>query len=292
MRKIITATAIAGGIAFGLASPAMASEVPCGTPAVDAVYKTVTTPGKPAVWEEHKVIDVAYQPAVEEQSHIEKVVVTPAVEAVPAQWWVWSPNKDQGPFDGPPAFPTDPRGTWQGPKTNGGPQQDVTGTFHNGSGHGDWFHREAGVEAKPAVYNDVKVIDVAAKDAVEEVSHIDRVLVSPMVEEKTEQVLVSPEVPAGPPCEEKPEVPVEPETPVTPVVPQKPVVNPEKPVTVVDKPQVVTQKRVSTFADETPAPESQPELAMTGSDNGALALLGAIMLGAGIGVMRFRKNFR
>ena len=60
----------------------------------------------------------------------------------PSQWWAWSPNKDQGPFDGPPAFPTDLRGTWQGPKTEGGPDGD--GTFQNGNGHGSWFHREAG----------------------------------------------------------------------------------------------------------------------------------------------------
>lgn len=78
----------------------------------------------------------------------ETVIDQPAwddvVEGEPSKWWNWSPNKDQGPFDGPPAFPTDERGTWQGPHTEGGPGQDQVGTFQQGNGHGSWFHREAG----------------------------------------------------------------------------------------------------------------------------------------------------
>jgi LPXTG-motif cell wall-anchored protein len=70
------------------------------------------------------------------------------VDEVPSKWWVWSPNKDQGPFDGPPAFPDDERGTWQGPKINGGPDQDTYGTFNvsNGdNGRSSWFHRSVPV---------------------------------------------------------------------------------------------------------------------------------------------------
>lgn len=103
-KKTIGATALASGLAFGLAAgPASAAE--CGTPAKDAVYKTVTTPatdavfkqvkvvdkeavpGTPAVYEDVKVIDVAYQPPtpgtppVEEVSHIEHRLVTPGKPA-------------------------------------------------------------------------------------------------------------------------------------------------------------------------------------------------------------------
>lgn len=66
------------------------------------------------------------------------------VEGTPDLWWNWSPNHQQGPFDGPPAFPVDERGTWQGPHENGGPSPDTYGTFQQGNGHGSWFHREHG----------------------------------------------------------------------------------------------------------------------------------------------------
>lgn len=67
------------------------------------------------------------------------------VPGTPSQWWNWSPNHQQGPFDGPPAFPTDPRGTWQGPHTNGGPDGEGTfNTSNNDNGRASWFHREPG----------------------------------------------------------------------------------------------------------------------------------------------------
>lgn len=95
----------------------------------------------------------------------EQVVDQPAYDEVvpgtPSKWWNWSPNKDQGPFEGPPAFPADDRGTWQGPHMEGGPGQDQTGTFQQGEGHGSWFHREAGTPDTTvhhdATYKDVEV---------------------------------------------------------------------------------------------------------------------------------------
>ena len=95
----------------------------------------------------------------------EPVIDQPAWDEVvpgePSLWWNWSPNKDQGPFDGPPAFPTDERGTWQGPHNEGGPGQDQVGTFQQGNGHGSWFHREAGTPDTTihhdATYKDVVV---------------------------------------------------------------------------------------------------------------------------------------
>ena len=80
-----------------------------------------------------------------------------AVPATPDLWWNWSPNKDQGPFDGPPAFPNDDRGTWQGPHENGGPDQDMFGTFNSSNGENgraSWFHREHGNPGQDA-YDEV-----------------------------------------------------------------------------------------------------------------------------------------
>lgn len=57
-------------------------------------------------------------------------------------WWNWSPNNSQGPQNYVPNFPNDPRGTWQGPHVNGGPQQDTYGTFQTGGGNSPFFHRE------------------------------------------------------------------------------------------------------------------------------------------------------
>jgi len=78
-----------------------------------------------------KIIKEAYDETVKEAYD----------EVIPGHWWNWSPNHNQGPFTGPPSFPTDSRGTWQGPHTNGGPAG--TGTYQAGGGHGSWFHREA-----------------------------------------------------------------------------------------------------------------------------------------------------
>ena len=81
--------------------------------------------------------------AYSETTYIEHPAVTHE-ETVPGAWWNWSPNQDQGPFEGPPSFPTDARGTWQGPHIEGGPDQELTGTFnssHGNSGNASWFHR-------------------------------------------------------------------------------------------------------------------------------------------------------
>lgn len=110
-------------------------------------------------------------PAVTHTETITVVDVPETTETIPATpdlWWNWSPNKDQGPFEGPPAFPVDPRGTWEGPHENGGPSQDTYGTFQQGNGNGSWFHREQGTPEQtivtPAVTHEetVTVVDVPA----------------------------------------------------------------------------------------------------------------------------------
>lgn len=88
------------------------------------------------------------------------VVHHDAVPAVDSQWWNFAPNREQGPLASEPAFPTDPRGTWEGPHADGGPGQDQVGTFQSGDGHGSWFHRTAAVAAQAAY--DETVTDTAA----------------------------------------------------------------------------------------------------------------------------------
>ena len=61
-------------------------------------------------------------------------------------WWNWSPNASQGPQDYTPGFPTDERGTWQGPHDNGGPVPEAEGTYNvsrGERGNSSWFHRGA-----------------------------------------------------------------------------------------------------------------------------------------------------
>ena len=48
-----------------------------------------------------------------------------------------------------PAFPTDARGTWQGPHENGGPTQDTGRQLPDRGGNSPFFHREQGTEGDP-----------------------------------------------------------------------------------------------------------------------------------------------
>ncbi len=102
-----------------------------------------------------------YSPAVEEVSHqeykYERTVdvfktqyqfakYTRTKTCTADTWQNFSPDKHQGPFEGPPSWPTDPRGTWHHmnkpiPPGQAGPD----GVYQNGSGNGSWFYRQAGV---------------------------------------------------------------------------------------------------------------------------------------------------
>jgi hypothetical protein len=97
-----------------------------------------------------------YRTVTDKAATTEQVLVAPAVPAVAGSWQEFSPNKDLGTFEGPPTHPTDPRGTWSGSKTDGGPQQDASGVFLNGTGNGSWFYRSQGTPAVPAVYRTVE----------------------------------------------------------------------------------------------------------------------------------------
>ena len=73
------------------------------------------TPTDDQVIHHDAVTHVVHHDAATHVVHHDAVTHIVHHDAVDATWWNRSPNKDQGPFEGPPAFPTDPRGTWQGP---------------------------------------------------------------------------------------------------------------------------------------------------------------------------------
>jgi LPXTG-motif cell wall-anchored protein len=144
----VGALVMSGGVVMLGASTAAADPDPCVPQ--PAYTETINHPA---------VTHVVHHDAV---TH---VVHHAAVPATPDLWWNWSPNDTQGPQDYVPAFPTDTRGTWQGPHENGGPDQDTYGTFNSSnanSGNSSWFHREHGTAEVPAY--DETVVDHPAYD--------------------------------------------------------------------------------------------------------------------------------
>ena len=141
-------------------------------------------------------------------SHTESVVVvdqeawTETVPAIAELWQNFSPNKDQGPFEGPPTWPEDPRGTWNHilkpiPPGHAGPD----GVYQNGEGNGSWFYRRAGVPEQviehPAVTHEeqVEVVDQAAwTETVQHPAVVCEVTQPPEVEPTTATATPSPEV--------------------------------------------------------------------------------------------------
>lgn len=142
------------------------------------------------------------------------IVVTEAydetVPGTPDLWWNWSPNHQQGPFEGPPAFPTDERGTWQGPHENGGPSQDTYGTFQQGNGNGSWFHRDHGTD-DTVIHHDAVTEEIPNPD-------YPCVTDSPTDTPTTDVPTDTPttDAPTDTPTPDEPTTPVTPENPNTP----------------------------------------------------------------------------
>lgn len=277
------------------------------TPEVPAIPGT---PEVPAVYEDVKIIDVAAQPeipgtpaipavthtevVVDEEAYDEIVVDKEAyTEVIPGFWYNWAYNKDTQPFDGPPAFPTDPRGTWVGPHTDGGPAYvgDDEGSYQTGNpGKPNWFHRgpersidhpaETHVVHHDAVTHEETVIDVPevpavpGTPAVEEVSHIEHRLVTPAIP-------AVPEVPAVPAVYEDVKV-VDVEA-----VPAKEEVShletieltPGSPATSKD---VLVSKAVAAGEPCPPASPAPAMLPHTGSELVAGGITGALLLAGGV----------
>lgn len=212
---LLVGALLATGLGVGGATAAAATELP----------STVCVPSE--AWTE--VVPDIQHPAVGEPTI---TVDNPDyVPAIPAVWANFSPNNSQETFIGPPAYPTDPRGTWNDhgklPPGQAGPD----GVYANGNPDkgGNWFYRQA---AKPAV--GTPTITVPNPDYRPPYTEVVPDIEHPAV--TCPPVLVDPE---------KPDVPVVPETPVQPEEPATP---------------------EETVTDNTPAP-AEDQLAETGAED-------------------------
>lgn len=163
----------------------------------------------PAYAEEVCTPSQAYTETIKHPAVGDPTLTVENPDYVPAQpgetvslWWNFSPNNSQGPLEGEPAFPEDARGTWQGPHSDGGPGQDLTGTFQQGNGNGSWFHRETTVVPEiPAVGEPTITVDNPdyVPASTETIEH------EAVICEEDPPVVVEP--PAKPPVIGDPEVP-------------------------------------------------------------------------------------
>lgn len=149
---LIALVLVAAGIGIVIGGPANASEgdQPC-VPS-DAWDETIH---HDAVTHEETVIDQ---------------------EATPEVWANFSPNHNEGPFEGPPAYPTDDRGTWQVHDKIPGGHEGPDGVYERdnpGNGNADWFYRH---NATAEVSHTVTVVD---QEAYDEVIHHDAVVCDP-----------------------------------------------------------------------------------------------------------------
>jgi hypothetical protein len=179
---------IAGAVLLGTAGSAQGADqdVPCGTPAQEAVYETIHHPAQPAVYETVVVqegkdawVEEVYHPA--EPPVYETVVVGVEYEYV---------HTNQG-------HPQSPR--WESEGWNPGVGWTATGNT-----------REVTEERLVSEGKDAWTENIY-HDAVPEIT--EERLVTPAKDAWTEEKLVSPAVPAGEPCPEEPGTP--PTPPVT-----------------------------------------------------------------------------
>lgn len=93
-------------------------------------------------------------------------VVVVDKEEVPEIWANFSPDHQEGPFTGPPSWPTDERGTWHLHDKIPGGHEGPDGVYQRdnpGQGNGDWFFRQ---NHQDAVTHEETVIDKEAYDVV------------------------------------------------------------------------------------------------------------------------------
>jgi len=147
----------AGVIVFGGGSASAAEgDEPC-VPS-DAWTETIEHPAVTHVVHHEAVTHVVHHDAVTHTVHIIDVEATPEV------WANFSPNHNQGPFDGPPSYPTDERGTWHNHDKIPGGHEGADGVYQRDnphSGRADWFYRH---NATLEVSHDEVVVDQQAYD--------------------------------------------------------------------------------------------------------------------------------
>jgi hypothetical protein len=243
---------VAGAVVLGAAGAAQGVEqdVPCGTPAKEAVYETIYHPETPAVYETVVVQEGkdAWTETIEHPAEYETVTIPAVVETktVPGQRWAWNPTgPNLSPGDSTPL--TDPE-RWTANTSNYNGTDPLEEAFQQGAGNqgnnASWFYWTT--ETVEVVIEPERTEEQLVKEAwTETIEHpavpeiTEERLVTPAKPAWTEQKLVSPAVPAGPPCPQEPgEPPVTPgEPPVdTPVTPGEPPV--DTPVTPIDTPAV------------------------------------------------------
>ena len=88
---------------------------------------------------------------IKTQTYNEAIPGVPAVPAVDGTWQNFSPNNANAPFEGPPAHPSDARGTWSEVKELPPGQAGPDGVYPTGNGNGSWFYRAAGTPEIPAI---------------------------------------------------------------------------------------------------------------------------------------------
>ncbi len=139
--------AVGVGIAFGGTANASEGDQPC-----------VPSDAYDEVIHHDAVTHVVHHDAV---THEETVVDSPAVAEI---WANFSPDHQEGPFEGPPAYPTDDRGTWHNHDKIPGGHEGPDGVYQRDnphSGNADWFYRLNGHDA---VTHQVTVVDQEAYD--------------------------------------------------------------------------------------------------------------------------------
>ncbi len=212
------ATLVAGSIVMGTAGSAQGvdNEIPCDTPAQDAVYETIQHPAVPAVYET-VVVNEAWTETIEHPAVTEQRMTDPGKEYVEPTygyvWWVYNGNSDEPPelddsnWHAPPGQPP-------APNLPDGVEAGVVYSTSEEDGGGSWFYYERvvtdpGQEYVAPTYETV-VVKAAWTETIEHPAVTEQRLVSSAVPAWTEQKLVTPAVPAGPPCEDD-------ETPPPPV---------------------------------------------------------------------------
>lgn len=205
------ATLVAGAIVMGTAGTVQADDnVPCGTPAQEAVYKTIEHPAVPAVYET-VVIEEAWTESIEHPAVTEQRMTDPGQEAIEPtygyKWWVYLGNSDVKPeFDADDDNWHAPPGQPPAPNLPEGVEDGVVYSTSDGTGGGSWFYYEEvvtdpGQEYVAPTYETV-VVEEGWTEFIEHPEVTEQKLVSPAVPAWTEQKLVTPAVPAGPPCED------------------------------------------------------------------------------------------
>jgi hypothetical protein len=158
--------------------------------------------------------EIVEHPAV---THDEVIVVVDEpgyseTVTLPGIWWNFSPNNNHEPFDGPPTWPTDERGTWhdhgQLPPGQAGPD----GVYQQGQGNGSWFYRAQGksyiIDYPPVTHEEtITVVDEEAWTETIEHEAVE-------CDDLTDSI--------GPTDPSDPTDPVDPVDPTDPVVPNNP----------------------------------------------------------------------